>query len=77
MIMCDFRLDLVTLSDSFGAEALALAPHLEQIAAGFQPFAAFDGRAFTIHPDGRPLARIMASGLDEYMPDGVRYSRAS
>lgn len=77
MLMCDFRLDLDALRASHGPEAGALVPMLAERARAFRPFAKFDGRVFTIRPAGRPLARIIASGLDQHMPEGIRYSRAS
>jgi oxygen-independent coproporphyrinogen-3 oxidase len=43
----------------------------------FAPFATLDENRITIAPEGRALTRIIASVLDQHVPEGVRYSRAS
>ncbi len=76
-LMCDFALDLGKLIQQFGASAAELAPRLQAIADEFAPFVTFDGLVLRITQDGRPLTRIIASGLDQHVPDGARYSAAS
>jgi oxygen-independent coproporphyrinogen-3 oxidase len=77
MLMCYFTLDPDALSRDFGARAHDLAPCLAEMADRFAPFATLDGNRITIAPEGRALTRIIASVLDQHVPEGVRYSRAS
>lgn len=78
MLMCDFALDLPALSRDFGEAASAgLGPALAAAAQRFAGFVALDGEGLRILPEGRPLTRMIASGLDAYVPEGVRYSQAS
>lgn len=76
-LMCHFALDLSDLTAEFGPSGRSIAPELAGMADRFAPYATFDGAAFRIAPDGRALTRIIASGLDQHVPEGVRYSRAS
>lgn len=76
-LMCEFTLDLNDLASEFGAQAFALEPSLRLMAERFFPYAVLDGRKLTIAPEGQPLTRMIASVLDQHVPEGVRYSRAS
>lgn len=76
-IMCTFALDLEDLAGEFGATAMTLAPTLSALATRFAPYTKFDGARLQIAADGRALTRIIASELDQHVPEGVRYSRAS
>ncbi|MEE4189573.1 MAG: oxygen-independent coproporphyrinogen III oxidase [Roseobacter sp.] len=76
-LMCSFSLDLDDLSDAFGPDAYTILPYLEDMAMRFAPLAKLEGHRISISPGGRPLTRIIASVLDQHIPDGVRYSRAS
>ena len=76
-LMCTFVLDLDDLSREFGPRACELLPCLNEMAARFAPFTELTGRRITIAPEGRALTRMIASVLDQHVPDGVRYSRAS
>ncbi len=76
-LMCDFTLDLHDLGAEFGPAAYALAPALAEMANRFAPYATLDDTRLDIAQDGRPLTRIIASVLDQHVPEGVRYSRAS
>lgn len=76
-LMCTLSLDLVELKDEFGPKATALLPYLKDMAARFAPMAKLEGHRIGISAEGRPLTRIIASVLDQHIPEGVRYSRAS
>lgn len=77
MLMCDFRLDMAELRDGFGAQAAALAPNIAKIAQHFEGFVERSDAGLAIRPEGRPLTRMIASGFDAYVPEGIRYSHAS
>lgn len=76
-LMCTFAVDLDALSDEFGAPADKLAPYLKEMAERFAPFVLLDGARMEVAPKGYALTRIIASVLDQHVPEGVRYSRAS
>lgn len=76
-LMCTFALDLDDLSREFGPRACELLPCLKEMATRFAPFTKLTGRRIGIAPEGRALTRMIASVLDQHVPDGVRYSRAS
>ncbi|OWY18238.1 hypothetical protein B6V73_00005, partial [Thioclava sp. JM3] len=69
--------DLDDLSQEFGTDAQKLLPCLTEMATRFAPFARLTGKRISIAQEGRPLTRMIASVLDQYVPEGVRYSRAS
>ena len=77
MLMCEFRLDRRELQATFGAQESTLDATLALLAERFGDLVALDDDALEIRPDGRALTRIVASALDDHMPEGVRYSRAS
>lgn len=78
MLMCDFHLDMTELRGTFGEAATGLAPDVAAALQRFDGFVASDGAAgLRILPQGLPLTRIIASQLDAYVPEGVRYSHAS
>ncbi|MFA8386363.1 MAG: oxygen-independent coproporphyrinogen III oxidase [Pelagibaca sp.] len=77
LLMCTFMLDLAELSREFGPPAYQLRPYLQDMATRFAPFAVLEGQRISIAPEGRSLTRIIASVLDQHVPEGVRYSRAS
>lgn len=76
-LMCYFTLDLDDLSRDYGPSAYTLRPCLEGIETRFKPFARLVGQRISIAPEGRSLTRIIASTLDQHVPEGVRYSQAS
>jgi len=76
-LMCYFALDLDDLSRDYGPRAYTLRPCLEDIETRFKPFARLVGQRISITPEGRSLTRIIASTLDQHVPEGVRYSQAS
>ncbi|WP_424978113.1 oxygen-independent coproporphyrinogen III oxidase [Leisingera sp. S232] len=77
MLMCEFTLDRDELRRRFGSLSETLAQDLAQIAARFGDLAHLDEETLEISPAGRPLTRIIASCLDQHMPEGARFSRAS
>ncbi len=76
-LMCTFTLNLDHLRGPFGQEANLLMPYLHKMATQFAPFVDLEGHRLSIAPEGQPLTRIIASVLDQHVPEGVRYSRAS
>lgn len=76
-LMCMFTLDLHELKDEFGPFADTLSSSLAEMATRFAPFATLTENRLDIAPAGRALTRIIASTLDQHVPDGIKYSRAS
>lgn len=76
-LMCYFTLDLGDLSREYGLRAYTLRSRLEEMENRFKPFARIVGQRISIAPEGRSLTRIIASVLDQHVPEGVRYSQAS
>ncbi|MDF3416632.1 hypothetical protein HKX54_19330 [Sulfitobacter sp. M57] len=77
LLMCDFEIDLDVLKREFGDQAALVRAVLRRISTSFSEFVIFDGRRMQIHPDGRALPRIIAAGLVQHVPEGIKYSRAS
>jgi oxygen-independent coproporphyrinogen-3 oxidase len=77
MLMCDFRLDRVALRSKFGILANELDTTMAQLTERFGDLVELTDQALTIHADGQTLTRIVAQAFDDYVADGVRYSRAS
>ena len=77
LLMCGFEIDLATLIREFGNQAAPLDTVLRGISMAFAEFVSFDGQHMQIHPDGRALTRIIAAELDQHVPEGIKYSRAS
>ena len=61
----------------FGEGAAALGPEIAGVEQRFAGFVEAGPGGLRIRPEGRPLARIIASGFDAYAPEGARYSQAS
>jgi oxygen-independent coproporphyrinogen-3 oxidase len=77
MIMCDFRIDLAALRDAFGAAAGGLAPVHADVCDRFAGFVTMSPDSLGILPQGRPLARMVASRYDAYMSVNATFSKAS
>ena len=77
MLMCEFRISREELRQRFGSLTDVLDADLGRIAERFGALVRLTDEALEILPEGRPLTRIIASGFDAHMPEGVRYSRAS
>jgi oxygen-independent coproporphyrinogen-3 oxidase len=77
MLMCEFAINRLGLRARHGETAANIDSDLAQIAARFGALVTLDDDALKLLPEGRALTRIVASALDEHMPDGVRFSRAS
>ncbi len=77
MLMCDFRIDQLALSERFGAPAAMLEPIHTHVLQTFPSvtFRTSDGLA--IRPDGRALTRLIAQHYDQYVTEPARYSKAS
>ncbi|PWR03344.1 oxygen-independent coproporphyrinogen III oxidase [Meridianimarinicoccus roseus] len=75
-LMCTFALDLDDLHREFGPCAVTLLPILKEMTTRFTPFTKLAGKRIEIAPEGRALTRVIASDLDQHVPEGVRYSRA-
>lgn len=76
-LMCEFSLSLDDLFAEFGPQVYTLVPDLSEMAVRFTPYVTLDETQLRIAPEGHPLTRIIASVLDQHVPTGVRYSRAS
>jgi oxygen-independent coproporphyrinogen-3 oxidase len=76
-LMGYFTLDLNDLCRECGPRAYTLSSCLEEMENRFKPFAMLVGQRISIAPNGRSLTRIIASVLDQHVPEGVRYSQAS
>jgi oxygen-independent coproporphyrinogen-3 oxidase len=77
MLMCDFRMDLLSLRDQFGAAAGSLAPIHESVRERFAGLVMMRSFAVEILPEGRPLARMIASQYDAYASVDATFSKAS
>ncbi|MCE6950941.1 oxygen-independent coproporphyrinogen III oxidase [Cereibacter sphaeroides] len=78
MIMCDFHFDMPALKAAFGDAADELAGRVAEAEAKFAPFVKTDATgSFTIAPEGRALARMIARVFDAYETPEARYSQAS
>lgn len=77
MLLCDFRIDTVELSNAFGPAAATLAPVIAETAQRYAGLVEAGEQGFVILPEGWPLARIIASAFDGYLAAGGRFSRAS
>jgi len=76
-LMCDFRIDLTTLRAEFGNAADTLGPVLGGLSERFADLVRLESDCLEIMPEGRALTRIIAAALDQHVPEGMTYSRAS
>jgi oxygen-independent coproporphyrinogen-3 oxidase len=74
-LMCDFRVQRAEL-EGFGIAADKVAALLAKAAADFDGVVVLDDVALTILPKGRPLARMIARGFDEYDQSKAQHSAA-
>ena len=74
-LMCDFRVERAELA-GFGIDADQVAALLAKVAADFAGMVVLDDEALTILPQGRPLARMIARGFDEYDQSKAQHSAA-
>jgi oxygen-independent coproporphyrinogen-3 oxidase len=77
MLMCDFAIDLDRLDAEHPGASQALEAEVATMKGRFAQAITFSERSLAIRPGWRALTRIVASGFDAHVPDGVRYSRAS
>ena len=77
MLMCDFRIDVAALHDAFGAAAGALAPIHAAASRRFAGLVRTTSDAVEILPQGRPLARMIATQYDGYAAVEATFSKAS
>lgn len=74
-LMCDFRVHRAELA-GFGIEASVVDGLLTRVAEAFPGMVVLDETALTILPQGRPLARMIARGFDEYDQTKAKHSAA-
>ena len=74
-LMCDFRVERAELT-GFGIAAETVAAMLSKVAAAFDGVVVLDDVALSILPQGRPLARMIARGFDEYDQSKAQHSAA-
>ncbi|HET7409616.1 MAG TPA: oxygen-independent coproporphyrinogen III oxidase [Paracoccaceae bacterium] len=77
MLMCDFRIDLRELRRTFGPAAESLAPIHAAASRRFAGLVEVRPDAVDIRPEGRPLARMIASQYDGYANVEAFFSKAS
>lgn len=77
MLMCDFAIDLDRLDAEHPGASRALESELATMKMRFARAITASERSLAIRPGWQALTRIVASGFDAHVPEGVRYSRAS
>ena len=77
MLMCDFRIDLDLLGRAFGDAVRSLEGFHAAVLRRFPGFVERRGAALEIMPQGRPLARMIASQYDAYLDVEATFSKAS
>ncbi|MXU65569.1 oxygen-independent coproporphyrinogen III oxidase [Oceanomicrobium pacificus] len=75
-LMCDFEIDRAALAATFGDMAALIDSDLAALAESYTGFVVDDGTCFRVTPEGRPLTRIIAAGLDAYQNGTARHSQA-
>ncbi len=75
-LMCDFKIDLERLSKALDEPVKALHERLAPVAKEFAQVVKLSSTRFSIRPDGHPLARIIAKGLDPYEAEKTGHSPA-
>ena len=66
MLMCDFRIDNAEILRDFDVSQIELAALEHRVADQFPGVTRVGTDRFEILPEGRPLARMIARGFDEY-----------
>jgi len=77
MIMCDYEIDLVELSDVFGDQAKSLSHDHTTVLRRFQGFVSRDQDRIQVAPEGRLLARLIANVYDRSHARTAIYSKVS
>ena len=75
-LMCDFEVDLERLGQALGVPAKELHTRLKPIAMAFAQVVKLTSTRFVIRPEGHPLARVIAKGLDPYEAEKTGHSPA-
>jgi len=75
-LMCDFEIDLAELNARFGDFAKPIKADCKRLAKKFRGFITLKDDRFTLLPEGRPLTRIIAAGLDAFNAPSDRHSSA-
>ncbi|MEL7212324.1 MAG: oxygen-independent coproporphyrinogen III oxidase [Pseudomonadota bacterium] len=75
-LMCDFKIDLEVLSNALNEPVKALHARLIDVAEEFSEVIKLTSTRFLIRPEGHPLARIIAKGLDPYEAEKTGHSPA-
>jgi oxygen-independent coproporphyrinogen-3 oxidase len=66
MLMCEFRIDNAEILRDFDISAAELVALERDVADAFPAVTRVTGDGFEILPEGRPLARMIARGFDQY-----------
>ena len=77
MLMCDFRIDLRALANTYGPLAQTLVPCHKLVLERFADYVTLTDEALTITLEGKPLLRMIAQVYDAYADAGAVYSKAS
>jgi oxygen-independent coproporphyrinogen-3 oxidase len=75
-LMCDFRVNRAELVRDFGAEPAQLDAMFDAAAQAFDTMVVNGPDAFSIVPEGRPLARMIARAFDAYDQSKAKHSAA-
>ena len=75
-LMCDFKIDIEHLAQALGEPMKALKERLAPVAQDFAQVVKLTSTQFIIRPEGHPLARIIAKGLDPYEAEKTGHSPA-
>ena len=75
-LMCDFRIDSAEIRESFGVSDSSLDALYKAAEEAFPAMVSRDAGGFSIKPEGRALARLIARNFDEYEMREEGYSSA-
>ena len=65
-LMCDFRIDSDEIRDGFGISDQKLEGLYREAEQAFPAMVSWNAQGFTVRPEGRALARLIARAFDEY-----------
>ncbi len=75
-LMCDFHIDSAEIRQSFGLSEAQLRALYQGAAEAFPAMVDWDDSGFSIRPEGRPLARLIARAFDAYEMQADGHSSA-
>ncbi|MEM8869736.1 MAG: oxygen-independent coproporphyrinogen III oxidase [Pseudomonadota bacterium] len=76
-LLCDLSVDLEDLVNTFGSFTEVYRADVDRALAKFSHWLTLRGNSLVLSPDGKPLARLIASEFDGFFRNGTaRHSRA-